>query len=71
MAKQNGQNPSSILQNTTSKTKKSLNMPKRCIRIRKSKKDRHHNSQKKQGSKLTNVKWTNNDLQSTTQKTEY
>ena len=44
--------------------KKSLKIPKPIIRIRKSKKDRQHNSQKK------NDKLTNNDLQNTTQKTK-
>ena len=35
---------------------------KRVIRIRKSKKNRQHNGQKKK------YKWTNNDLQNSTQK---
>ena len=46
------------------KTKKSLKIPKETIRIRKPKKDREHNGHKKK------VKWTNNDLLQTTQKTK-
>ena len=47
---------------TTEIYKKSLKIPKGVIRIRKSKKDRQHNGQKKK------AKRTNNDLQSITHK---
>ena len=45
-------------------SQKSLEDTKEVIRIRKSKKGRQHNSQKKKGKR------TNNDLQNTTQKTK-
>ena len=49
---------------TTEIYKKSLKIPKGVIRIRKSKKDRQHNGQKKK------AKRTNNDLQSITHNTK-
>ena len=47
--------------NTINWIKQSLEIPKWVIRIRKSKKDTHHNGKKKD-------KRTHNDLQNTTQK---